>query len=340
RHAVFLGLAPHGFGLRFDTGDAVKCGDRAVEDAERALDLDGEVNVARGVDDVQPMLGAIAFVGLPETGRRRGCDGDAAFLFLFHPVHRRGAVVDFADLVGLAGVVENTLGRGGLAGVDVRHDTEIAIAFERMAACHDLFLGFWGRLLGRPRYRKFPCDFETREASRRRLPAIVAESAVRFGHAVRVFALLHRVAAVVRRVEQFARQTRGHRGFAAVARRGDQPADRERLRAVGPNFDGYQRRRTTDAAAAHFDVRADVRQRFVEHAQRFLLGTGFHRLERTIDDAFGDGLLPDQHDAVHEFRQHDIPETGIGQDFAAFRTTTTSHGIFLCNSIPAQRAAG
>jgi hypothetical protein len=45
--------------------------------------------------------------------------------------------MDFADLVGLAGVVKDTLGRGGLAGVDMGHDAEIAIAFERMAAGHD-----------------------------------------------------------------------------------------------------------------------------------------------------------------------------------------------------------
>src|SRR3546814_16544829 len=89
------------------------------------------------------MLGTLALIGLPQAGGRRGGDGDAAFLFLFHPVHRRGAVMDFADLVGLAGIIEDALGRRGLAGVDVRHDTEIAIAFERMAACHDLFLGFW-----------------------------------------------------------------------------------------------------------------------------------------------------------------------------------------------------
>src|SRR3546814_6277164 len=61
---------------------------------------------------------------------------------------------------------------------------------------------------------------------------------------------------------------------------------------------------------------------------------------RTVNDAFGDGLLPVQHDAVHEFRQHRITETGIGQDFAAFRTTTTSHRVFLYNSIPARGALG
>src|SRR3546814_10736915 len=121
-----------------DASHAIERRNRAVEDAQRALDLDGEVDVSGGVDDVQAMLGTLALIGLPQAGGRRGGDGDAAFLFLFHPVHRRGAVMDFADLVGLAGIIEDALGRRGLAGVVVRHETEIAIALERMAACNDI----------------------------------------------------------------------------------------------------------------------------------------------------------------------------------------------------------
>ena len=52
RDAVAVGLTPHRLGLRLDAGDAVEHGDRAVEDAQRTLDLDGEVDVAGGVDDV------------------------------------------------------------------------------------------------------------------------------------------------------------------------------------------------------------------------------------------------------------------------------------------------
>ena len=44
---ILLGLAPHGFRLRLDAGNAVEAGDRAVEHAQRTLDLDGEVDVAR-----------------------------------------------------------------------------------------------------------------------------------------------------------------------------------------------------------------------------------------------------------------------------------------------------
>ena len=116
---VLVGLAPDGHRLRLHAGHAVEDGDGAVEDAQRALDLGGEVDVTGGVDDVD-------LVVLPPAGRRGGRDRDAALLLLLHPVHDGGAVVDLTDLVGDAGVEEDALGRGGLAGVDVRHDADVA----------------------------------------------------------------------------------------------------------------------------------------------------------------------------------------------------------------------
>ena len=74
---------------------------------------------------------------VPETGRRGGRDGDAALLLLLHEVHGGGAVMHFADLVALAGVIQNALGRRRLAGVDMRGNADIAIAIERGCAGHD-----------------------------------------------------------------------------------------------------------------------------------------------------------------------------------------------------------
>src|SRR5581483_7989947 len=65
--AVLVGLAPHRLGLGLD--DGVEDGDRPVENAQRALHFDGEVDMARGVDDVDP-------VPAPLTGGGRGGDGD------------------------------------------------------------------------------------------------------------------------------------------------------------------------------------------------------------------------------------------------------------------------
>jgi hypothetical protein len=57
RNLVAVGLAPDGFGLRLDTGVGVEQRDRAVEHGQRTLDLDGEVDVAGRVDDVEAELG-------------------------------------------------------------------------------------------------------------------------------------------------------------------------------------------------------------------------------------------------------------------------------------------
>src|SRR5690606_20330829 len=92
----------------------------AVEHPHRALDFDGEVDVPRGVDDVDAMLGLGQVHALPEAGHGRGGDGDAALLLLLHPVGGRSAVVNLAQLVVHTGVEQDALGRGGLAGVDVR----------------------------------------------------------------------------------------------------------------------------------------------------------------------------------------------------------------------------
>ena len=52
------------------------------------------------------------------------------------------AVVDLADLVGLAGVVEDALGRRGLARVDVGHDADVAGALEGKFALGHLYFTF------------------------------------------------------------------------------------------------------------------------------------------------------------------------------------------------------
>ena len=119
RDVVLVGLTPDLLGLRLDALLAVEDGDGAVEHAQAALHLDGEVDVPGGVDDVD-------LVAVPEAGGGGGGDGDTPLLLLLHPVHRGGAVVHLTDLVADTGVVEDALGRRRLAGIDVRHDADVA----------------------------------------------------------------------------------------------------------------------------------------------------------------------------------------------------------------------
>ncbi len=122
-----VGVAPVGFGLGFDAAGAAEHADAAVEHLERAVDLDGEVHVAGGVDDVE-------LVVLPEAGGGGGLDGDAALGFLLHEVHGGGAVVNLADLVDLAGELENALGGGRFARIDVGENADVAVFGEVLHA--------------------------------------------------------------------------------------------------------------------------------------------------------------------------------------------------------------
>ena len=92
--------------------------------------------MAGGVDDVD-------LVVFPEAGHGGRRDGDAAFLFLFHPVSGRSAVVRFADLVVHTCVEQNALGCGGLAGINMGHDADVADLTKvgKHVLCHGV--SFW-----------------------------------------------------------------------------------------------------------------------------------------------------------------------------------------------------
>ena len=115
---VAVGLAPHRLGLGLDAADGAEDAHRAVEDAERALDLHGEVDVSGGVDDVDGRP-------LPLAGDGGGLYRYAAFALLHHEVRRRVAVVDVAVLVYLPRVEEDAFRCRRLARVDVGDDADV-----------------------------------------------------------------------------------------------------------------------------------------------------------------------------------------------------------------------
>jgi hypothetical protein len=117
-HAVSVGLPPDSLGLRLDTGDAIEDRHGAVEDAQRALHLDREVDVAGRVDQVDGVV-------TPHAGGSSRRDGDATLLLLLHPVHGGCALMNLADLVVDAGVEQDPLGGRGFARVDMRHDADV-----------------------------------------------------------------------------------------------------------------------------------------------------------------------------------------------------------------------
>src|SRR6202051_5350837 len=103
-------------------------------------------------------------------------------------------------------------------------------------------------------------------------PAIVRERTIGFRHSMCVLALLDGVPPIIRRIEQLRGEPLGHCFLIAFARRGDDPADAERLAPRGANFDRYLIRGAADAARAHFDRRHDVIERLLENGNRIAAG--------------------------------------------------------------------
>jgi hypothetical protein len=63
---------------------------------------------------------------IPRTCGGGSGNGNAPLLFLLHPVHDRRAVIDITHPVGFTGVVQYPLCRSRFAGINVRHNADIA----------------------------------------------------------------------------------------------------------------------------------------------------------------------------------------------------------------------
>ena len=78
---------------------------RAIQNTQRTLYFDSEVDVSGRIDDVDPVLVVLLIHTLPETGGRSRCNRDTALLLLLHPVHGCSTIVNFSNTVGSSCVV-------------------------------------------------------------------------------------------------------------------------------------------------------------------------------------------------------------------------------------------
>src|SRR3990167_4768085 len=90
------------------------------------------------------------------------------------------------------------------------------------------------------------------------LPTEVRERLVGVRHLVRVLALLDRATAILRSVEDLARQTFTHRPLAALHGVVDDPAHPEGRAALRTNLDRHLEGRAAYAARLHLDARLHV----------------------------------------------------------------------------------
>ncbi len=109
-----------GHGLRLDALSGVHDEQRPFAGGETARHFIGKIHVAGSVDQVQrviqPVFGAVV------EAHRAGFDGDAALALEIHRVeHLRGHLA----LAERAGKLEQAIGQGGLAVVDVRDNAKI-----------------------------------------------------------------------------------------------------------------------------------------------------------------------------------------------------------------------
>src|SRR5699024_4130070 len=85
-NVVLRSLTPNLLGLWLNAFLAVENSNCDIENTQGTLNLNGEVNVTRGVNDVD-------LVAFPETGNSSGGNGNTALLLLLHPVSGGRAVV-------------------------------------------------------------------------------------------------------------------------------------------------------------------------------------------------------------------------------------------------------
>ena len=134
RNLVFVSLTPNGLRLRLNTAFSAENGNRTVQNAQRTLNLNGEVNVSGSVDNIDAVI-------LPEAGGSSGGYGYTSFLLLLHPVHGRSAVMGFAHFTVYTCIEQDTLCGGCFTGVNVSHNTNISCHFKRYFSWH-IFLRF------------------------------------------------------------------------------------------------------------------------------------------------------------------------------------------------------
>ena len=128
-NTVVLCLSPYSLCLRLNASSGRHNSNCAVENTERSLNLNCEVNVSGSVDDVDS-------VALPGSCCSSGSNRDTSLLLLNHPVHRSCTVVNLSQYTVDTCVVEDTLCCCCLTCIDMSHDTDISRFLERIFSIH------------------------------------------------------------------------------------------------------------------------------------------------------------------------------------------------------------
>ena len=137
RNIVLICLSPDIFRLRLNTTLCSKNTYRSVKDTQGTFNFNREVYMAWRINDIDTVLKSAGhrfcfFFQSPVAGCRCRSDGNTTLLFLSHPVHGCGTVMRFADLVINSCIIQDPLGKSGLAGIDMSHDTDVSGPLKRI----------------------------------------------------------------------------------------------------------------------------------------------------------------------------------------------------------------
>ncbi|MNZ55370.1 hypothetical protein D3C78_732960 [compost metagenome] len=302
-NAVLVGLTPYGFGLRLNAGGTAEYNDSAVEYAQRTFYFNGEVNVARGIDDVYAVFAVLATGTFPEGGNSSGGNGNTPLLLLHHPVGGRGAVMHLAHFVAQTCVKQDPLGSGSFARVNVRANTNVTVAVDWCSTSH--------RALAKIVMPE--------------LEAVVRERFVGFGHTVYVFTLLDCSTFAFSSIQQLASQAQSHGLLATLAGVVYQPAHCQGVTTGWTNFNRNLVSGTANTARLNFDQRSDGVESFLEDFQGIAVLAFFDLVQRTVNDTLGNGFLAAFHHVVHELGEDLASVFWIVQNLTLGCYTTSWH---------------
>jgi len=132
RNPIFIGLMPHGLGLRLHSFDRTEDRNRPIQHTQRTLYFNREVHMTGGIDNMND-------ASFPFDRCHSRGDRNSPFLFLLHPVHGGCPIIYLSHAVGLLGIEKDSLGDSRLSSIDVGHKPNIPCSGEPFLSSH-LFL--------------------------------------------------------------------------------------------------------------------------------------------------------------------------------------------------------
>jgi len=99
--------------------------------------LQCEINVPRGIDDIDAMFIELLVHATPKAGRCRRGDRDATLLFLLHPIHCCRTIMHLANFMRYTRVIEYAFCRRRLTRINMRHNTDIPVTIDWSFPCHN-----------------------------------------------------------------------------------------------------------------------------------------------------------------------------------------------------------